>query len=321
MAKNAVYDAINNFNITADLKVKQAALLFDKVFVKKPISAPSALDFSKYGSPKAFSDMIRQNDACFEYLIEQKVLAPFETPDNVDIKSLTPIERQLLGRAIVWITKNSDVLMKTVQSKDQREQEQGLLSARGIMNKGIDAVTRFYAIRLAKDHAQEFYPILRSTESFDQEGTKTEVVRLLLNYIPQPTADTPWEAIIDFRRDESTRLKYLALMNWINELSSSSLTINELNEKMEYLYLDYKRSFERHRLKATTGVLEIITGAAIGFFTSNVPAALNLASNIVKVGSTVLSLHQEEEKLPGKEIAYIYHANKTFRDGRSLPSA
>ena len=312
MAKNAVYDPRLQFNITSDQEIKQAALMFEKVFLKERPSVPSTKDLIRYKPPKAFSDRIRQTEACFEYLTEQGVIARFEIPYAAEVNTVTPIEWHLLRRSVAYSVKGHNVFMQSEQSKDAHEREQGLQRAIKMMDKGTDAVTRYCAIRLAKDHAREFYPILRSAGSFDTAGAKTKVVRLLLNHIPQPDPDTPWEAIIDFRRDESTRLKYLALMNFINELANSSLTINELNEKLDYLYLDYKRSFERHRLKTTTGMLEILTAATIGFFTSNVPAALNLASNIVKVSTTVLNLYQEEQKLPGKEIAYIYHANKTF---------
>jgi len=138
------------------------------------------------------------------------------------------------------------------------------------------------------------------------------VIRLVVDSLPQPGVDTPWEAIVDFRSDETTRLQYLALINWINEMAKSLLTANEINEKLEYLLMEYKRSIERHRLKWKTGMLEILTAAAAGFFTGNIPASINLLSNFVKVGSTALNLQEEEGKLPGKEIAYIYHANQNF---------
>ena len=321
MAKNAVYEPYHNFNFNLNQHIKQAALLFDKVFVTKRQIAPSANDFIQYRPPEAFLDLIRQNEAIYEYLIEQGVIAPFKVRLSSDIESFTCIEQQLLFHSVSCITQGHKELSKIKNAKDQSERDRGLKRFHDMMNMGTDSLSRYCSACLAKIHAEEFYPILRSTESFDREGAKTKVVRLLLNHIPLPTKNTPWEAIIDFRKDESTRLKYLALMNWINELANSPLTANELNEKLEYLYLDYKRSFERHRLKATTGVLEIFTAATIGFFTSNVPAALNLASNIVRVGTTVLNLQEEEGKLPGKEIAYIYHANKTFCDGRSPRSA
>ena len=96
-------------------------------------------------------------------------------------------------------------------------------------------------------------------------------------------------------------------------MARSSLTLNEIDEKLEYLYLEYKRSVERHRLKWTPAMLEIIAATGVGFFTGNLPVALNLASNIVKMGSTVLNLRKEEGTLPGREIAYIYHANNVFK--------
>jgi len=78
------------------------------------------------------------------------------------------------------------------------------------------------------------------------------------------------------------------------------------------LLLDYKHSIRRHRLKWKTGVLEIIAAATAGFFSGNLPAAINVATNFIKIGSATLNLREEEGRLPGKEIAYIYHARQVF---------
>ena len=95
-------------------------------------------------------------------------------------------------------------------------------------------------------------------------------------------------------------------------MTHSNLFANEINEKLEYLHLQYKRSIERHRLKWKMSALEILAAAGVGLFTGNLPAATNLASNFVKVSSTLLNLKEEEGKLPGREIAYIYHVNQAF---------
>jgi hypothetical protein len=162
---------------------------------------------------------------------------------------------------------------------------------------------------LARQEHGEFYPILRSIETLDGVGTKTTVLRLVIEHLPQPGPDTSWEAIIDFRNDAETRRQYLALTHWINEMTHSSWTANEIEEEFEHLFAEYKKSLDRHRLKWKTSPLEILV--AVG--ASLLPTGWNLLSNLVKLGSATVSLMEEEAKLPGKEIAYIYRVQQAFK--------
>lgn len=91
-------------------------------------------------------------------------------------------------------------------------------------------------------------------------------------------------------------------INWVNDMTHSNLSVNEISEKLVYLSLQYKRGIERHKLKLKISAFEILAATGVG----------NPASNIVKMVSTILNLCEEEGKLPGREIAYIYHANPTF---------
>jgi hypothetical protein len=65
-------------------------------------------------------------------------------------------------------------------------------------------------------------------------------------------------------------------------------------------------------LKSRLGVVEILAGVGIGLLTSDFLSAFNLVSNFVKIGLNALNLRKEEGLLPGKDIAYLYHANNTF---------
>jgi hypothetical protein len=168
------------------------------------------------------------------------------------------------------------------------------------------------AIMSLNDNDNEYYPVFKSTSRFEKGDLKGKVVNFLLSNIPEPDSQTTWEQIIDFRSDEDTKLKYLALVDWVNDIARANYTISEIKDKYEYLYLDYKRSYEKHKIKSTFTTLEIVAAAGAAFFTSNIPMALSLASNFLKIGTSTLNLLKEEGTLPGKEIAYIYHANKEF---------
>jgi hypothetical protein len=176
-----------------------------------------------------------------------------------------------------------------------------------------DMHARLDSLELSKTHDDEFYPILKSDKSFIKNEKKADVIKFILSNIPQPDDSVSWEQIIDFRNDKETRLKYLALINWINDIARLGLSVNEIKEKYEYLYFEYKKSYERHNMKSAMGTFEILVAASVSFFTVNIPLTLNLASNFLKVGTTVMNLFQEEVNIPGKEIAYIIEANRVFK--------
>jgi hypothetical protein len=312
MAKNAVY-RINAFvSIPDDIILKRMALGFDTIFLEAPLKGYTKEVLFRHMSHGDIIEGYRQYRALLVFLFEHKVISGVEPSDVYENQKLSEVEQDLLDRMISGMTQSYMVREKIEETRNVAEFDTLCASADGLLDSAGDSLTRFRAISLAKLVPGEFYPILRTDRSFSGQGTKTTVVRLVVDRLPQPDVDTPWEAIVDFRSDEATRLQYLALINWINEMAKSSLTANEINEKLEYLLMEYKRSIERHRLKWKTGILEIVAAATAGFFTGNLPAAINLLSNIVKVGSTALNLQEEEGKLPGKEIAYIYHANQNF---------
>jgi hypothetical protein len=118
--------------------------------------------------------------------------------------------------------------------------------------------------------------------------------------------------IFDFRSDKETKLKYLALISWADEISKTQYSMHEIIDRFEYLYHDYIKSYERHKIISSFGKIEVLIGGALSFLTNNAPLALNTASSLVKFGMKAVGLLQDQSKLPGKEIAYVYHAGKRF---------
>jgi hypothetical protein len=256
--------------------IKKASLIFDKLYLS---DAPSRL---------LFNDFIKKKE--IEYLVKQNILIPFN--DNEIRKKTIPNERT--GNLVSLF---SDKLSKTDEYN---------------IPEIIDIATRIQAEILTLYFNEDFFPILYSSEGFINGDKKVDVFKFVLENIPEPEENTSWEQIIDFRNDEETRLKYLALINWINEISKSSYSVGEIKDKYEYLYLDYKKNYERHRMKSKMGIMEILTAAGIALLSSNIPTALTAASHLFKFGKSTLELFTEEGKIPGKEIAYIYKTKQEF---------
>lgn len=177
-----------------------------------------------------------------------------------------------------------------------------------------DIMVRLDAIELQKQQPDEFYPGVRSTGSYPvQLEKKSNIIQFLLEDIPQPDTSTSWEQIVDFRSDEVVKNKYLALIHWINKMSNSPGSINEIKEEYEYLYHDYIKHFKLHQLKYNNTVLEVIVTAGAGLLLALQSGAfISSFKHLLQMNLSHIRLLEEESKMPGKEVAYIYHAKNTF---------
>ena len=176
-----------------------------------------------------------------------------------------------------------------------------------------DISVRLDSINLRKKYKEEFYPALRTNSSFNSADKKSEIIQFLLNDIPEPALNTPWEQIIEFRSDEDVKNKYLALINWINKTAISASSLSDIKDEYEYLYNDYMKHFKLHKLKYNNTLLKIIVTAGAGILMAlQAGQFISPFKNLLQVNLSHVKLLEEEAKLPGKEVAYIYHAKKQF---------
>ncbi len=312
MSRIAIYrlDALKKLQEHLDLK--HIVLFFDKIYIDEPTYKFNEVDKITYKLSETTWSAYKEQDQLFKYLIDEEIIHIQKFKLTSDINSLSDAEKEIFEETKTKIL-GLDGYRKQLSKTLSREE---LYSIKEQMNLNHDTLrdlfTRIAAIEASKILDDEVYPILHSIESFEIQGRKTKIVKFILNNLPQPDIDVPWQQIIEFRNEQNTRFKYLALINWINEIASTSLTMSEIKDKYEYLYLEYKRSFEKFKIKFSLGTVEVLASAAVGFFSSNLPLALNAVSSTLKFSTSVFNLFIEEEKINGKEIGYIFHANKHF---------
>ncbi len=303
MAKNVVYK-FAWYNLLLDMPLKKYSLLFDKIYIDDLAFKIRAGKNMTVPTDLSVQEKLNQNIAIIESLLEENIIKSY---DSAKLDYPNDDESVSLFNQINSLEDQITEIFTTAKNTD----EVGLKASR-ITTKKNDVFLRLDSLCLSKLHNEDFIPMIKSTTDTSLIKNKEKVINFVLNFIPEPDDSTSLEQILDFRKDEDVRLKYLALITWINEIAKSNYTIGEIKEKYEYLYLDYKRSYERHKIKSTFTTLELIAAAGAAFFMPNVPFALSLVSNFLKIGTSTMNLLKEEGTLPGKEIAYIYHANKKF---------
>ena len=142
---------------------------------------------------------------------------------------------------------------------------------------------------------------------------KEQILGIVIKALPTPDESTSWEQIIDFRSDENSRSKFLALRNWMNEIARSELSAIEIAEKLEYLLDQYQQHMKVHKIKTNLGTMQTL-------ITTTADIAGNLASfrwgkvaeSIFSLKNRNIALLQGELTSPGNEVAFIVKAKDTF---------
>jgi hypothetical protein len=314
MAKNGVFK-IDSTSIFRDTDVlKRSSLLFDKILVRERIKYTEE-DRIKYNVPDFLWATIGLENDTFDFLQENGVLDIYELPLQQQMSD-TDERKELLDELFDTLLKGTEQYVELKKAFDSNDYEKmKLIKKDDSLGKIIsDLSVRIDALSLKNEnHNAEYYPILSSDYTYQSKSKKEQVISFLLSNIPVPNEDVSWKQIIDFRSDVEVKNKYLALLNWINEVSNSNFSINEIKEKYEYLYSDYIKHFKLHKMKYNTSYLEILLPAGASLLLGQPLAGLKLASDFLKMRLLSISLLEEEGKLPGKEIAYIYKISETFK--------
>jgi len=318
MSKNAVYHIGNTPDSNDFQNLKKLSLLFDKIYISEFSLRPfDETDRIKYKIQNELWDKICSENPLFDYLEDNNIIC-FYTPPLLEQDELKKLQIESYDRA-----KNSILgyyhheklnKLKIFQVPDISESLNNLISSsRDISYLSSDIITRIDTCILRENFEEEFTPFLKSADTFNEQGKKEIVIKFVLSNIPEPNDSTSWEQIMEFRGDEDVRNKYLDLINWINEVALSAYSITDIKEKYEYLYSDYMKHFKLHKMKYNNTMLEVLVTAGAAFLLAFQSGGLiSPFKTLLKMNLSHVKLLEEENKLPGKEVAYIFEANQQF---------
>lgn len=158
-------------------------------------------------------------------------------------------------------------------------------------------------------------PILSSMNfPLVKDSVKAEIINLLIEKFPMPDKTTPWENIVEFKSNPDNIGKFAGLKVWMNKAISSGSSISEINDELDYLLYQYSKSFELHKINYHSGTLQrIVVGGAELIENAARLKFSNIAKGLFSAHQEKVDLLKAELTAPGKEIAYIYQAQKTFR--------
>lgn len=140
------------------------------------------------------------------------------------------------------------------------------------------------------------------------------VAEVVISQIPEPAEGTPWEAILDWRNDEETRVKLRRLKHWMNKASQlENLKVSHLQDEVLYLIDDYRQAMKVHSFQTRTGTLRslVTTSAAV---LENIAKLKfeKLADLPFQLLGHKIKRSKADLEAPGRELAYIVDVQNKF---------
>lgn len=173
---------------------------------------------------------------------------------------------------------------------------------------------RTNAIILNKLSEDEFIPIIRGNYHNNKEDIylkKANVLSVIIRHFPKVAHDISTDRLVELKSDEEANIKLHRLKNWTSEITNSKLTEKEINQKVEYLLIEYKKQLELHKLKYDTGIIETFVTVGLEVLENIITLNLSKAAKVFfDIQKKELTLLEAEEKLIGKEVAYLHHLDK-----------
>lgn len=145
------------------------------------------------------------------------------------------------------------------------------------------------------------------------EPGNDHVLSMIMNFMPEPSAETPWDAIIEYRQDEDAKKQFIALKHWINSALKSSKSNKELEDELEYLINEYKDHMKLHHMKIEIGTMETVVVASAELLENLVKFKFGKAAKaLFAVHKQKVELLEAERQAPGRQLAYIINTSEKF---------
>jgi hypothetical protein len=287
-------------NLLFSLNAKRDLLLFDKLMINKDNyeSAIRVVNSIQHFTP--MNSNCKRNIDEIEFLMN-KGLMTFAETDFALTKNLDETIRELLVNEIVGYSEMCRLHLTKIEGNSN------LINLIEWEDMFGNLSVRFNSIFNRLVYNIDSFPIISKSSPTNNAYKKADVYSILLKELPVPDETITWDRLIEIKTDKDLRRKYHALINWVNTVSYSPLTINEINDQYDYLYHEYEYQIELHKLKFKNSSLEIVVNSTAEILENIVKF------NFSKVTKALFSFNKEriemlesETKIQGKELAYIF---------------
>jgi hypothetical protein len=145
--------------------------------------------------------------------------------------------------------------------------------------------------------------------------SRYDTVKIVIDKLPLPSDSTPWEQILEFKNDPSSRQNLLLLRQWIRDVSTGNIKYFEIEEKLEFLLGEYRAHMSLHKMKTYPGSVQTLVTTTAEAIENLMKLRLShIAKSLFEFKDKRIALLEAERKAPGREVSYLIKASKVFGD-------
>lgn len=275
---------------------------------------------------QGISDEIYRNElnSTISYLKEKKILTEFsadglittfqESINNYNKKELDEIllAAKKYSKNAVGLLDIPNLLMKYLFAKKSYKGSK-LNEQIKFLSTHLDHTSRFASYLLNQTENNEFFVPIIDTLTPMYETKESEVIRLVISNVPTPNEQFSFDEILDFRSDKSNSLRYKGLLRWIRNIAKSDLTVNEIEEEIEFLTLEFENRMKLEKTEYNLSKIEVILTLPFEIAEKLVKLQWSkIPESIFKLKRIKTKLLIGETKAPGREMAYIISTKNKF---------
>ena len=295
--------------------LKQQALLFDQIGILKLNGMYETLgtvrqhpDFTKNPLEPLISELkwLEENGIIFEATIQ----------DKHDLQDAELLEAD--PQKLEEIKKLNKLLKKSLNNQKEISSLQDKVDELDSIKKQHAIFLRMLSLVMETTKKVTVVTTLPYTEYTRNlpNSKKSYVAQIVVNKLPLPDNETPWEQIIDYRNDSESQKNLLTLRRWIRKISTDdpSSTEIEIEEELEWLMNEFQTHMKVHKMKENTATIEVLAKALPGTIENLIKLNFSkIPEPFFAVKKRKLSLMEAELNAPGKEISYIIKAQDAFQ--------
>jgi len=285
--------------------LKRYSLLFDELFISAPFTSVSAMGFDGADPLQYVRSTVTRDE--LDWLTDSGLLVDYTRVIREELQRSTDGEHNVYAHdAFKLLT--APTLASTLQSdlaSSQMRITLGQLIARrdasALQSAGVSAAT----VTSSAKEVNTKEKLLR----------KEQVLSCILRQLPSPSDITPWQDIMEFKRDPLAREAYLRLRHWVNRVVSQTNPVHEVEEELEYLLSEYANHLKLHSIKSRKSILEVIIVGVANVVEDTIKLKFGaLAKGLFDLKQQRIALSEAEQKAPGREVAFIHRASRSLQD-------
>ena len=300
--------ALNNPNLKRDI------LFVDELWIDK-----GNYEIFKINDQYTKQLTMSKVDFDIDYLTKNGLLKIYDSVEYMNTELMQSVEKHDF-KGISRITEVFENVLAALayrndlHDKIHSKKIKGLANFTNTLDDYHALSTRISSIMISLlKYEDSIIPIITDFQNIGEikNSRKEEILAITMNKIPVIDNSISWEQIMEFKSDSEIQKKFLALKDWIVEMTYSILSTSEIEEKLEYLLQDYESHIRLHRAKFEYSTMEIIVKTTLDTLENVFKLNFGkIADSFFSFKHSKINLLEAEYSAPGKQLAYLSAINK-----------